>query len=200
MEEVSISSLSEDSPLRRRLDRVWDDINIIDYCLEQGFWRFAKRSARIDYSTSIDTSDFGGYQYGFEVPSDAVGDNNIKICADPYFNSPILDCSYEAGFIFCDYQTIYIQYVSNDDSYGSDLTIWPPSFADYVAHEMAFRAVKINSASTTDDNEVEKKRDKAHKIARSKDAMKNPPRFRPSGRWSRSRRGSSTSGMIVQGS
>ena len=187
--EGEIYSLTENTPLRRRFDRVWDDLPLVDYCLENGFWRFAKRATSIDYSTDVDTSELGGYKYAFEVPSDAVGDNNIKVCSDAYFNSPILDFNYESGYIFCDFQTIFIQYVSNNEFYGGDLSSWPPSFADYVAHELAFRCAKRTTESSSDEDIIFAKKEKALKLARNKDAMKDSTKFPPRGSWVASRQG-----------
>lgn len=191
--EGEIDNLSENLPIRRRFDRVWDDLPLVDFCLERGFWRFAKRSVRLDYSTDVDTEELGGLKYAFEVPEDAVGRNNIKVCTDPNFKSPIYDFEFDKGFLVCNYETIYVQYVSNDESYGSDLSNWPPTFADYVAHELAFRVTKRTTESSNDEDINFAKKEKALTIAKSKDAMKESVKFHPKGSWVSSRRGYSNS-------
>lgn len=186
--EGEIASLSENLPIRRRFDRVWDDLPLVDYCLERGFWRFAKRSVRLDYSTDVDTSELGGYRYAFEIPEDAVGRNNIKVCTDPEFRTPIYDFEYDKGYLVCNYEVIYVQYVSNNEFYGGDLSNWPPTFADYVAHELAFRVTKRTTESSGDEDVVFAKKEKALTIAKNKDAMKESVKFPPKGKWIMSRR------------
>ncbi len=130
--ETPLASLSEDRSARYWLDRAWDN-GIVDDCLEQGQWAFATRSQKITNSTSI-TPAFG-YRYAFEIPDDFKG--LIGIWTDDYFSDQLEKYFYEADVIYCDYDTIYIKFVSNAATYGYNLARWTQVFSKYVEHHLA---------------------------------------------------------------
>lgn len=182
--ERRLASLSENREPRRLLDEIWDD-GALDFCLEAGQWKFAKRSLALDYDPSIDTSDLGGFPYAFEVPDDYV--RTICVCSDPYFKQPILEYSKEAGFFFSDFDTLYLQYVSNDAQYGLDMSLWPETFSQFVSAYLATElAPRLKNGSD------QQKIDKVYKDARtdslSKDAMESPTKFPAMGSWTMARR------------
>jgi len=185
--ERILTSLTEDRKSRRLLDHVWDNDGV-DACLERGQWRFARRTKRFDYDTDM-TTDFG-YNRAFSKPTDWVATS--AVCSDEYFNAPLTDYVDEADYWFAEIDEIYVKYVSNDASFGGNLSLWPATFTDYVG---AAFAAKIVLALTQDD---EKKQDVLAEekrrlvLAKSNDAMVDPQQFPPSGSWvnSRSRWGS----------
>ena len=130
----SIDSLTVTEESRRLLDEVYND-NGIRYCLEQGQWMFAMRASQFTYNTSI-TPAFG-YRRGFTKPTDWVLTSGL--CSDEYFRTPLLGYSDEAGYWFADIDDIYVRYVSDDASYGGDLSRWPDSFTEYVKTYFASR-------------------------------------------------------------
>lgn len=182
--ERSIASLSENREPRRLLDHVWD-VGAIDYCLEQGQWKFATRTVQIDSDPSIDP-DFG-YQFGFAKPDDFI--RTAAVCADGYFNSPVDQYSDEAGYWFADIDPLYVKYVSNDSQFGGDLSLWPQSFVKYFSAYLAGEICEKLTQSATKKAALEKLADDLLKKALSKDAMAGPSVQLPSGSWVRSRRG-----------
>ena len=54
--ERQLASLSEPREPRRVLDSYWSDV--VGFCLSQGLWKFARRTAQIDSSSSL-TPQFG---------------------------------------------------------------------------------------------------------------------------------------------
>jgi len=180
--ERKLASLSEDREPRRLLDGVWD-ANAIKACLEEGQWNFAMRTAKIDYSPSIEPAF--GLRYAFEKPSDFI--HLSSICFDEYFNSPITQFTEEAGFWFADVDEIYIKYVSEDASYGNDLSLWPESFTRYVSAYMASEVVTRLTQSEEQEAKVMKAYEKRLIKARSRDAMQGPTQFLPTGSWVRAR-------------
>ena len=122
-----LSTAADNVESRRLLDGVWDRDGI-DTVLEHGQWNFAMRSSKFEYSPSI-TTPFG-YSRGFEKPSDLI--RVCAVCSDEYFNQPHLLYRDEAGFWFSDLDELYISYISNDGDYGTDYSLWPPSFKRYV--------------------------------------------------------------------
>lgn len=183
--ERDLASLSENREPRRLLDRVWDN-GLVDFALEQGQWKFAKRTVVLAPETGVETGF--GHKNTFTRPDDHV--KTIGIWSDEYLQSPLLQYQQEGQKWFADVEEFYISYVSNGASYGGDLGSWPAGFARAVELYLASRIVK----RLTQDEDAErlliaKARD-AFTAARSDDAMEGPTTFPPPGRWVRARRGS----------
>jgi hypothetical protein len=181
--ERRLASLSEAREPRRLLDDVWGS-NTVDYCLEQGQWVFATRSIEATYETSI-TPSFG-YTFAFEKPEDFI--RTAAICTDEYFKNPLLRYSDEAGFWYSDLQTIYVKYVSNDNAYGNDDSLWPETFKRFMAAYMAREVAPRLTASRVTKADMDKEMATSLKDARSKDAMAKPTQMLPIGSWASSRR------------
>jgi len=180
--ERRLASLSENREPRRLLDDIWDD-NAIKACLEQGQWVFATRAVQLDYSPSVEPPF--GYQYAFDLPTDFI--RTVALCSDPYFQSPLLQYSQEAGFIFCDLQTIYFKYVSDDNAYGMDMSMWPETFVKFVQAFLAKElAPRLKNGADQDKIEKEYKAARTESLAR--DAMESPTKFPPPGSWVQARR------------
>lgn len=186
--ERTLSSVSEDIESRRVIDEVYDEV--IAYCLEAGQWNFAIRTVEAASDTGIDPNF--GYKEVFAKPSDWV--RTVGLSGDEYNALPLVDAQYkdENGAFFTDTTPIYLRYVSNGASYGTDLSKWPESFARFVILEIAYRACKRIPNSSADKEMIGRDRDKARRFALSKDAMNEGVRFPTTGRLVRSRGGSDT--------
>jgi hypothetical protein len=180
--ELNLSSLTENREPRRVLDQIYDS-GFINTLLEEGFWKFASKSVKMDYDHSV-TPAFG-FSRAFEKPSDFV--TMCKICTDEYYNFPLLRYSDEGNYIFSDLDEIYIQYVSN--LFGSDLSTWPDSFSRYAELYLAVQACERITHSSERFKTVFALMKKAKFEAKNKDAMKNPTKFLPSGTFVTSRGG-----------
>lgn len=176
--ERRLASLTEDRPARRYLDDAWDD-GVIDDCLEQGFWSFATRSVELQADTAW-TSTFG-YSYRFQHPDDYV---HLKaICTDEYYSSTLADYSDEAGFWFADYDVLYIQYISNDSSYGGDYSLWPESFSTFVKAKLADEVKELITGNDGKYERIKKALKDAKLDARNKDVMGKPRKRQQNGTW-----------------
>jgi hypothetical protein len=182
--ERQLASLTENRESRRVLDAVWD-AGLIDFVLEQGLWNFATRAVRIDYAPSI-TPPFG-YRRAFDKPTDWI--LTAAVSLDEYFTDPFRQYVDEAGFWLADYDQLYIKYVSNDTSYGGDLSLWPRSFSNYVSAHMAHMASLRLSQSEEKRARLKEDAKSALSSARGKDGANEPPAPMPRGTWSRSRSG-----------
>lgn len=186
LEERTIASLSE----AREPVRVLNDLYqpTINYCLEREFWNFGYRTVSIDASTTV--VPLFGFLYAFKIPTDWV--RSRKISSVPTFEPPLLQISEESGFWFTNITPLYVQYNSNDPTYGMNLGMWPASFEDYVALRLAVRAA----------GRITGKRDllvgpqglmalekHAYKVAAANCAMNEAVGFAPQSSWIRSRRG-----------
>lgn len=105
----------------------------LQYCLEQGMWVFAMRTAAPS-AASLPTLDYG-LTNAFTRPADCV---HTYLLGSSKSFSPILEDAVEAdGFYIARTTPIYARYVSNDAAYGGDLTRWTNVFADYFCAVLA---------------------------------------------------------------
>lgn len=182
--ETILSALTESREPRRLLDHVWDSDGV-KACLEAGQWRFAMRAAQLDYDPDI-TPEFG-YQRAFAKPSDWCATS--AVCSDEYFKEPLLEYNDENMYWFADLDTIYVRYVSNDTSYGGDLSLWPTRFKDYVAAHFAEKIVfKLTGDAARMDGMV-RLTEKRKREAKNHDAMSDSTKFPSRGAWVRARQG-----------
>ncbi len=181
--ERSIDDLTENREPRYLLDHVWDNGGV-DTCLADGQWKFALRTVLLDYDPNL-TIDFG-FKRPYAKPSDWV--ITSAITSDEYFNTPLLRYVDEAGYWYADIDQMYVKYVSNDATYGGDLSAWPQTFGDFVASHFASKIVQKLTSDKQKRADVLMERKERLKIARSRDAMADPTKFPPEGGWNSSRR------------
>lgn len=180
-----ITSLSDDVESRYHLDAVWND-DAIRAVLELGQWNFAIRTQKITYSPSVSSPDFG-YQYGFDRPADLV--RTVSFSADEYFSFPFRDYKTEGAYWWSDIDTIYVRYVSDDNSYGRDMSLWPTSFTRLFHAYLALNiAPLLTNGSKTEAMERLFRTRLAD--AQAKDAMEDATQEPPKGSWVMSRLGS----------
>lgn len=187
--EPRLTGLTEARPARYHLDDAY--ALLIDYCLEQGYWNFAMRTAQLDASDSVEPAF--GYSFAFTKPDDWI--RTYLISPSETLDPPLLGRQLvdEAGYWYADSDPLFIKYVSNDTSYGADLALWPASFEHYAACHLALDAgPSVCTLSADKLEELERKEDRARRKARSIDATNEPTLFPPMGNWARARLGRST--------
>lgn len=184
--ERNLGTLLENRPPRFYLDQAWDDGNAIRACLEQGYWNFATRFVRADFSPSVEP-DFGMRRV-FDKPDDYV--RTAGVWCDENQEVPLTQYRDEANFWFADIDTLYISYISSLPDYGYNLAIWPETFKRFVEAYLAQRIVKKLTQNASRRKEVEDEYEKLRLDARSKDAQNQPSVQMPRGSWSRARQGS----------
>jgi len=174
-----LSSLTEATEGRYLLDDVWSQGNgAIAYFMEQGHWNFAMRAVQIDASSSV-TPSFG-FTYAFDKPSDFQKLNMIS--ADENFYYPLTQFEFEGDYIYAFCDPIYLRYVSDDTSWGSDYSKWPGTFTLWAGHWLATQ-IAATFLNDVDMANLEKRTDRLLVDARSKDANQEPPRFEPPSSW-----------------
>lgn len=179
-----LSSLSENRPSRKHLDAVWDG-EFIRRILEMGQWNQAIRTIESIYDPDY-TPSFG-YEYAHTKPSDWV--RTVALSTSQDLTPPLSQYEDENGFWLCNYDTIYIRYVSDDNDYGGDIASWPESVAEYAEIELAARACR---AITGDDDMAVRLMALAKNKrieAKSVDQMNQPSKRPPFNSWVRSRLG-----------
>lgn len=184
--EGSLASLSEGVEKRRVLDSFW--VNATKICLEKTNWKFAKRSVQIDASTT--TEPAFGFTQAFRIPDDWIRTDQMSACEQ--LSPPLIDIRDEAGYWYANVTPIFVSYISLDPLYGMNVGIWPETFVDYVALELACKSCK---RITGKDNLLQGpqglkvERDRAKRQAMGNDAQRDPIKFPPQGGWVSSRRG-----------
>lgn len=179
--ERFLANLTEEREPRRLLDHVWNNEGI-EACLEEGQWHFAMRTVRIDYDPAI-TPEFG-YRYAFTIPSDWI--LRSALCVDEWFRTPLTGYQPEQGIWYADESIIYVRYVSNDASYGSNLAAWPKSFTKFAAAHFASEiAFKIGGRTLEADALAV--REKRLLDAKNRAAMAAPTLFPAQGSWNSAR-------------
>lgn len=182
--ERHLASLTEDREPRRLLDHVWDNDGV-KACLEAAQWKFAMRTVLIDYDLAI-SPDFG-YQRAFAKPTDWCATS--ALCSDEFFNSPLTQYFDESSYWYAHLDQLYVRYVSNDTSYGGDLSKWSAKFSDYVAASFASKIVFKLTSDTDKRDTVIKWEERQFQRAKSHDAMSDPTKFLPQGSWTSARQG-----------
>lgn len=182
LKERELASLSENVEARRALDKAWNNGAAVKYCLEQGYWNFAMRTAK--FTPDTDFTRAFGYRYRYTKPADFV--QLAALCTDEYFRNPLNGYTDEAGCWFAEENPIYVSYVSNDDDYGLNLARWPETFVDLVEF---YLADIVAGRLTGDADQVKKDLERALKMAKNRDAMNEPTKFLPQGNWTRARQG-----------
>lgn len=181
--ESKLSSLTENREARRNLDSFYD--TDLQWMMEAGFWKFALRSVSI--TADPDTSTAFGQTKVFNKPADWV---KTYIVSSSEMMEPMLDGWIEEGNAFIsDVDPLYVRYVSNsDDGYGYDLSRWTARFTKAMSWKLsASIAPKTTGASDNALENIERKADKALKDALTFEAMREPNRGLPEGRWNNSR-------------
>lgn len=184
--EDNLDTLTDNVETRRLLDSVYDRGGL-KYVLEQGLWNFAMRSSKLEPSPSV-TTPFG-QKNAFEKPTDYV--RTASISSDGYFRTPLLNILDERAYWYADIDELYVQYVSKDTAYGFDYSLWPETFSRYAEAYFGQQIHRRLTQNKRSKDEVDKDVLRLLRDARSKDAIKNPTTFFPSGRWTSSRGSSS---------
>lgn len=194
--ERRLSALTEAREPRRALDDIW--ATEVAYCLERKFWNFTYRSVLLDASTSVVPSF--GFKYAFTIPADWV--RTRRLSASETFDPPLLQFAEEAGYWFTNVDPIYVQFASNDPTFGMDLSLWPASFTDYVACRLARQAcVRVRGSADLlyGPQGLIKTEEKAYKVAAANCAMNEPVGFAPMTGWVRARRATGLGGDFPTG-
>lgn len=164
------------------------DGGAITYCLEEGLWKFATRSVMLDSAPSVD-DETEGYTYVFTKPDDYIRTAGIYRAGAMNPNDALTDYRDEAGYWFANIDPIYVAYISDDNAYGMDFSLWPQSFVKFVEAHLATEAAGPLAGEYKDLVRVRKT---LLGEALGKDAMSMPTRMLPTGNWNRARQGGGT--------
>lgn len=181
--------LDDDVLLVRELDAVYDEV--LEGCLEEGYWNWAIRVVQISYDAEIDTSGFGGLEYGYSLPDDMV--SIVAISSSAYFTPDTEVTNYELNgpgtLLYTHLDTIYLKYISDGASYGLNLGQWSETFANAVGARLAQAVAMRVTKSDKDEATCEAKGNKLIAQAKIRDAVNQSVKGKPTGRLVRARIG-----------
>jgi hypothetical protein len=183
MKASTLSSTTERVEARFVLDALWP--TVVAGMLEDGFWKFAMRSVRITQDTNI-APNFG-YPMAFNMPDDWVRTYSLSLSEN--FEPFLDDWIEESNTFFAHAGPLYVRYISNSETgYGMDMTRWTARFVKALAFCLAWRASPKATGSSDNFNEkLEADYARALSQAKSFEALRDPPKQLPQGRWNSGR-------------
>ena len=181
LEERKLLSLTENREPRRYMDDEYDDNNL--YCLSQGNWNHAMREVELQAETAI-TPNFG-YAYVFAKPNDI--NHTFQIADNEQYDPLLRGYTDQNNYWYANISPIYVRYISQDPNYGLNLSLWQPTFTEYVAARLAFLCAPRLKQSIDKVQAIEKILRRAKADALSNDAQELPPGKPSWGTWVQSR-------------
>lgn len=192
--ERRLASLTEQREPRRVLDSYWSDV--VRYCINEGLWRFAIRTAQIEATTAF-VPQFG-YNNAFQFPSDFV--RVVQLSTSPQIDPPLTQYREEAGYWYANSTPLYARYISNDPMYGLNMGGWPQVFVDFVELRLAVKACYRITGSRellAGADGLIKREERAKRVAKGTIAMDDPAGLPPVPFWVRARRGAYAGGVFI---
>lgn len=174
-----LDTITDDRPERYQLDDAWDDAAAS--LLQEGLWNFAIRTATITQSGTA----IAGWDYAFDKPTDWV--RTAGISNEATFLIGFEDYQDQGGKWYANVDTLYVRYVSNDASYGLDISAWPASFAKAMEAYLAFETGLSVSGDRGNRNDLYQLYKSRLARAKSLDAFDESVKFPPAGRLVRAR-------------
>lgn len=175
-----IISVNDESNRRFKLSQALS-AGIVEDEMEDLGWQFSQTSTKLFYNPSIEPE--WGYRRVFDKPEDLHRLDGIY--TDEMLSNPLRFYIDEDGKWFCNFDEIYIVYVSTD--FLETPSAWPRYFKRLIAARMAKDAAPSlvsEGANIKNANEAyEEREDKA----KSNDAMASPPKVLREGDWIRNR-------------
>lgn len=184
-----LANLKEERGDRYELDAAY--AGCCRYMMEQGMWKWALRTMRLDADT--DLAPLFGLPNAYTLPDDYV---RMRLCCIDE-RQDIEDKSFtiENDILYSDFSTLYVTIVSNDSAFGMDLGRWPEAFSNAFGAEFAYESgLPITKSGSAKDGLEQKKRLMLTE-AKTKDALDERVKFKPPGSWGQSRFRGSRGGM-----
>lgn len=180
--QTTLAAVDEAREARYALDDFWDIT--VKEMLEAGFWKFGTRTVQI--TDNGDSAPAFGQVYNFDKPEDWVRTYQVSISES--MNPPMDDWLEESGFIFANATPIYMRYISNDPEYGMDMNRWTARFIIALSYKLAaYICGRVSGSSDAFRERLDKKADEKVSVALSFEALREPNRRPPDGRWNQSR-------------
>ena len=137
----TLTGLTEDREPRYLLDAAYD-LDAIAYCLEIVQPVFSRKTIKLNSVTPSAQHDLDNV---YTLPDDYI--STFKVYSDSKLDQPIARYIIEGNTLSCEYETIYLRYISTDSV--SSFDNWSPSFSHVVSAYLAKEvSVKLAPAKT----------------------------------------------------
>lgn len=180
------TGLTENRKERYELDAVYDEV--LQECLEEGLWKFATRTVKLDADPSVEP-EFGP-AHAFARPDDYV--RALAFASDENLKAELPDWIDENGVWYADIDTVYLRYVSNGTDYGLDLGKYPEYYAAFVGARLALRSSLPITRDKFTRNDLLTLDTRSLAKAKKLGAVNEPVKTKPVGRLVQSRLGRPT--------
>lgn len=156
------------------------------YCLEQGNWNFA-----VDTAALATQGGVAMYGYTFPYQKPALWLRTVQISGSQFYWPPSEDYEDAKNQINSNTAPLYMAFVSAETATegGTTKATWPESFSTYVSCELAKRICRRIGGARDEYEKMEERCKAARADALAKDAIGEPIRYPPEGRWVISRGG-----------
>ncbi len=183
IKESALAAVDEAREARYQLDLHY--AQDLKFMLEAGFWKFAMRTVKIEFDP--DTAPTFGPSRVFNKPADWV--RTYLLSASDRLDPPLDDWLEEGNVFLADVTPIYVRYVSNSATgYGMDMNRWTARFVTAFSWRLSTSiAPKIMGASEASKGNLADQADRALKEALTFEAMREPTRRPPQGKWNTNR-------------
>lgn len=185
-----IVTLTDDVKAVNVFNRAWS--GVVEEAFNQGDWNFAKEVAELVQGGT--PSD--GYNYSYDYPADY--ERTIAINPDPEFEVPFVYFEELDGVINSNVAPLYIRYISTDKMADAEVGTWPTMFWRFVAVKLAYETCERITQSSSLEDRLERKEQKALFKARSVDARNEAGDVIKESSWLRSRRGGAGRGNVTR--
>lgn len=175
-----LATLTDDDPARYALDAAYD--KTLAYMLKRGAWEFALRTVELTPEVTAPTFH---RQHAYEKPDDFV--RIARISPDARFDVELMGYRLDGDYIYADQEPVFLQYVSDDAAYGMDLDRYPEAYEQAVAAYLAYQSTLEVSKDRGDRSDLLKLCAMTLDTARRQDAVDEPVKGKPAGRFVRSR-------------
>lgn len=177
-----LTTLTDNVPQRYALDAVY--AGVLQLMLKRGIWLFALKT---DQLTKEVTAPEFHRQHAYAKPDDFV--RLARIGLDARMDVELMNYRQDGDFFYADQDPIFMQYVSNDDAFGGDLERYPEAYTQAVAAELAYQSLLPISKDRGDRADLYKIKAQALDLSRRQDAVDEPVKTLPTGRFVRARIG-----------
>ncbi|MDR6818504.1 hypothetical protein J2X76_003681 [Neorhizobium sp. 2083] len=186
LEKEGLASLTSEMEARYVFERAWP--GVVEEAFNEGDWNFAKVSAALVLNV-VETAAVG-WTYVFDYPEDYI--RTVAVSNVPDFQQEFFNYIDQGGFIHANQNVMYLRYISSAmmtvDDDDDDLP-WPTLFWRYVALKLAYETCGKLTGGASLRDDLEKRKEKALRQAKSVDARNENNKIDRPGSWLRARRG-----------
>ncbi|MBL0935513.1 MAG: hypothetical protein IBJ07_12285 [Rhizobiaceae bacterium] len=182
LQKATIVTLDDDVEAVYVFNSAW--AGVVEEAFNAGDWNFAKVTVAL--SPAVDPAAIG-WTNAFAYPDDWVRTVAVGNSADLRF--AFRDYADEGGFLHSNTNPLYLRYISDTFTADEHVDQWPTMFWRYVALKLAYDTCGRLTSGDSLEDKLEKRMDKALRLAKNVDARNENNKVLAPGSWLRARHG-----------